>query len=70
MSIIVKILWNLLCQYNNINVSLHQYLKEKKKKKDSQNQSTVVATMRTQWKTLDVQWYIYIKGKKKVQTGD
>ena len=23
-------LWNLLCQYNNINVSLHQYLKEKK----------------------------------------
>ena len=23
-------LWNLLCQYNNINVNLHQYLKEKK----------------------------------------
>ena len=33
MSIIVKILWNLLCQYNNINISLHQYLKEKKKHK-------------------------------------
>ena len=25
-------LWNLLCQYNNINVNLHQYLKERKKK--------------------------------------
>ena len=24
-------MWNLLCQYNNINFNLHQYLKEKKK---------------------------------------
>ena len=30
-SIIVKILWNLLCQYNNIYTGLHKYLKEKKK---------------------------------------
>ena len=30
MSIIVKILWNLLCRYNNIYTSLHKYLKEKK----------------------------------------
>ena len=29
-SIIVKILWNLLCQYNNIYASLYKYLKEKK----------------------------------------
>ena len=32
MSIIVKILWNLLCQNNNIYASLYKYLKEKKKK--------------------------------------
>ena len=32
-SIIVKILWNLLCQYKNIYTSLHKYLKGKKKKK-------------------------------------
>ena len=32
-SIIVKILWNLLCQYNNIYASLYKYLKEKKKHK-------------------------------------
>ena len=34
MSIIVKILWNLLCQYNNIYTSLYKYLKEKKKQID------------------------------------
>ena len=31
-SIIMKILWNLLCQYNNIYTNLHKYLKEKKNK--------------------------------------
>ena len=29
-SIIVKILWNLLCQYNNIYAGSYKYLKEKK----------------------------------------
>ena len=51
-------MWNLLCQYNNINVSLHQYLKGKKKhkpttekkKKDSWNQSTVEAIVHGQCK--------------------
>ena len=36
MSIIIRILWNLLCKYNNINISLHQYLKRNKKKKKTQ----------------------------------
>ena len=74
MSIIVKILWNLLCQYNNININLHQYLKEKKikkhkpitgeKKKDSWNQSTIAATVRSQCKTHWMYNYIYKRGKK------
>ena len=34
MSIIVKTLWNLLCQYNNIYTSLHKYFKEKKTQTD------------------------------------
>ena len=41
MSIIVKILWSLLCQYNNIYTSLHKYLKGKKKKKKQTNKQTV-----------------------------
>ena len=64
-------MWNLLCRYNNINVSLHQYLKEKKiqcqlnkqkgwtngeKKEDSRNQSTVAATMLHSANTLDAQY--------------
>ena len=32
LTIIVKILWNLLCQYNNIYVGSYKYLKEKKYK--------------------------------------
>ena len=32
MSIIIKILGDLLCQYHNINVNIHQYLKGGKKK--------------------------------------
>ena len=60
-----------MCQYNNINVNLHQYLKEKKTqtdywkkknkiKKDSRNQSTVAAIVHAQCKNTV---YIY-KGKK------
>ena len=30
----VKILWNLLCQYNNIYTSLYKYLKGKKTQTD------------------------------------
>ena len=46
-SIIVKILWNLLCQYNNIYTSLHKYLKGKKKHKPitkKKNVATVATT--------------------------
>ena len=32
----------MLCQYNNINVNLHQYLKEKKKKKTLDTVATVL----------------------------
>ena len=55
----------MLCQYNNINVTLHQYLKEKKKKKkkrDSRNQSTIA--VRSQCKNTECM-VIYIKEKKK-----
>ena len=48
-SIIVKILWNLLCQYNNIYTSLHKYLKGKKKNtnrlQEKKKTITIVATV-------------------------
>ena len=59
MSIIVKILWNLLCQYNNIYTSLHKYFKEKKTqtdyriKKKKKKQKTKTKTKTKQNKTLD-----------------
>ena len=61
MSIIVKILWNLLCQYNNIYTSLHKYFKEKKntnwlqneKKIQKKKQKTKTKTKTKQNKTLD-----------------
>ena len=44
-SIIVKILWNLLCQYNNIYAGFYKYLKEKKyKQKTKKKKNAVVFT--------------------------
>ena len=42
---------------------------EKKKKKDSRNQSTIAAIVRAQCKNTEF-IVIYIKGEKKVQTED
>ena len=46
----MKILWNLLCQYNNIYTGLHKYLKEKKKaqtdyRKKKKKTIAIVATV-------------------------
>ena len=48
----MKILWNLLCQYNNIYAGSYKYLKEKKKykrktKKEKKKKKRVVATIAT-----------------------
>ena len=62
-----KILWNLLCQYNNIYAGSYKYLKEKKvqiedwrKKKMAQQNGTVDVQRKNTGCTM-----IYIKGKKK-----
>ena len=48
----MKILWNLLCQYNNIYAGSYKYLKEKKNtngrlKKKKKKKKRVVATIAT-----------------------
>ena len=40
-------LWNLLCQYNNIYAGSYKYLKEKKSTKLKQTQKNTVATIAT-----------------------
>ena len=69
----MKILWNLLCQYNNINVTLHQYLKGKKKKTQTDYWKKInkmkhycsysALTVQKHWMYGDI-----YKRKKKVQT--
>ena len=43
----MKILWNLLCQYNNIYVGSYKYLKQKKVQKEDSKKKNVVATVAT-----------------------
>ena len=55
-------MWNLLCRYNNIYVSLHKYLKEKKKHKlitgKKKNLGTVEINVKILWTERFFIWFI------------
>ena len=58
----------MLCQYNNINVNLHQYLKEKKRKKKEKKKGLMKPKHYCSYSALTVQELysdIYKREKKK-----
>ena len=63
-SIIVKILWNLLCQYNNIYTSLHKYLKEKKNTNQLLVKKKTLGTVDINVKMLWTYYFFYLIYKK------